>query len=88
MQNDVPLGEMDYEPVVVDASRIRSDEARTRPTRLRLKLATLQIVRSDFPDHRMLHSWTDPENAAMYRTHTDFGFVARERMHDVQRKDA
>ncbi len=51
-------------------------------------LATLQIVRSDFPEHRALHTWTDPGNAAMYRTNADFGYVARERMHDVQRKDA
>lgn len=135
MENDVPLGEMDYQPVAVDEARIRSDEARTRPTWVRivaaarrradgmmggyscllvsrgdhhvvqddtlvmpehrgrrlgtrLKLATLQIVRSDFPDHRALHTWTDPGNAAMYRTNTDFGYVARERMHDVQRKDS
>ncbi|MDP3893927.1 GNAT family N-acetyltransferase [Nocardioides sp.] len=134
MENDVPIGDVDYEPVVVDEARIRSEEARTRPhwVRLvaaarrrgdgtmsgyscllvsrsdhhvvqddtlvmpehrghrlgtRLKLATLRIVQSDFPEHRMLHTWTDPDNHAMYRTNTDFGFVARERMHELQRKD-
>jgi len=41
----------------------------------------------DHPERRSLHTWTDPDNHAMYRTNSDFGFVAAERMYEMQRKD-
>ena len=52
-----------------------------------LKLATLTIVQRDHPDRRTVHTWTEPGNAAMYRTNVEFGYVAVERMHEMQRKD-
>jgi hypothetical protein len=52
-----------------------------------LKLATLEIVQRDHPERRTFHTWTDPDNHAMYRTNTDFGYSPVERMHEVQRKD-
>ena len=29
MENDVPIGEIDYEPVVIDVERVRAGEQRT-----------------------------------------------------------
>ncbi|HEY9564772.1 MAG TPA: GNAT family N-acetyltransferase [Nocardioides sp.] len=133
MARDVPSGEIDYLPHVVDETRLRTDEDRVaagwisivaaarrrvdgvmggysmlvlprggelamqddtlvmpehRGRRLgtRLKLATLQVLTRNHPERRALHTWTEPENHAMYRTNTDFGYVARERMYEVQRK--
>lgn len=54
---------------------------------LALKLATYDIVRSVHPDRVTMHTWTDPENAAMYATNRAFGYRAVERMHEVQVKD-
>ena len=34
-----------------------------------------------------MHTWTDPENHAMYRTNVGFGFTVAERLHEMQRKD-
>src|SRR3546814_5182870 len=61
-------------------------EHRGRRLGTRLKLATLQVLTRNHPERRALHTWTEPENHAMYRTNTDFGYVARERMYEVQRK--
>src|SRR3546814_258023 len=130
---DLPSGEIDYLPHVVDETRLRTDEDRVaagwisivaaarrrvdgvmggysmlvlprggelamqddtlvmpehRGRRLgtRLKLATLQVLTRNHPERRALHTWTEPENHAMYRTNTDFSYVARERMYEVQRK--
>lgn len=52
----------------------------------RLKLATLAIVAARHSERRSLHTWTDPQNHAMQRTNADFGYVARERMHAMQRR--
>ncbi len=52
-----------------------------------LKLATLDLVRRDHPDRRTLHTWTEPDNHAMCRTNLGFGYVAVERMHEMQLKD-
>lgn len=52
-----------------------------------LKLATLDIVRRDHPERQTLHTWTEPDNHAMYRTNLGFGYVAVERMHEMQLKD-
>ena len=135
MSNDVPIGEIDYEPIVYDEARLRTQEERTarsyapaasrppvgptapsgatrscylphgetdaiqddtlvmpehRGRRLGtlLKLATLDLVQRDHPDRAALHTWTDPENHAMYRTNLRFGYRAVERLHEMQRKDA
>jgi len=34
-----------------------------------------------------IHTWTDPDNQAMYRTNTAFGFRPVERMHEMQASD-
>ncbi len=52
-----------------------------------LKLTTLRIVLRDHSGRRSIHTWTDPENHAMYRTNTDFGFRPVERLHEMQRID-
>jgi len=134
MSSDVPMGDLDYDPVTYTEERLRVGEERTarsydsvvaaarrgsdglfggyslvflahgsdqaiqddtlvmpdhRGHRLgtALKLATLDVLLRDHPQRRTLHTWTDPDNHAMYRTNTDFGFVAAERMHEMQRKD-
>ncbi len=134
MSNDVPIGEIDYEPIVYDEARLRTQEERTarshhqlvaaarqadgtfggytllylphgetdviqddtlvmpehRGRRLGtlLKLATLDLVQRDHPDREVVHTWTDPENHAMYRTNLGFGYAAAERLLEMQRKDA
>ena len=135
MERDVPVGEIAYEPPVIDEARLRSSEERTgRAYRrvvaaarrredgemagysvlflahddhevlqddtlvmpehrghrlgLRLKLATLEILRRDHPDRRRLHTWTDPDNRAMYRTNEAFGYRPVEVLHEMQREDA
>ena len=52
-----------------------------------LKLATLDLLLRDHPERESVHTWTDPENHAMYRTNLEFGFAVAERMHEMQRKD-
>ena len=54
---------------------------------LALKLATHDIVRTVHPDRLTMHTWTDPENHAMYATNYAFGYRPVERMHEVQVKD-
>ena len=54
----------------------------------RLKLATLGVIRDDHPERTSLHTWTDPDNHAMYRTNLGFGYTPVERMREVQRKTA
>ena len=135
MERDVPVGEVAYEPPVIDEARLRSSEERTgrayhrvvaaarrrgdgemagysvlflahddhevrqddtlvmpehRGHRLglRLKLATLEILQRDHPDRRRLHTWTDPDNRAMYRTNEAFGYRPAEVLHEMQREDA
>lgn len=135
MSNDVPVGELDYQPIVYDEGRLRTQEQRAarsfdqliaaardprtgnlvgysqlylphgedyviqddtlvmpdhRGHRLgtALKLATLEILLRDHPERSRIHTWTDPENLAMYRTNTALGFRVAERMHEMQRKDA
>lgn len=52
-----------------------------------LKLATLAVLQREHTDRRALHTWTAPENHAMYAINVAFGYVAAERMHEVQRTD-
>lgn len=52
-----------------------------------LKLATLGIVRADHPERESIHTWTNPDNHAMYRTNAGLGFELVEVMHEMQRKD-
>lgn len=54
---------------------------------LALKLATYAVVASEHPGRATLHTWTDPENSAMYATNHAFGYRPVERMHEVQVKD-
>jgi GNAT superfamily N-acetyltransferase len=54
---------------------------------LALKLATLALVQRDHPDRTSYHTWTDPENHAMYRTNLRFGYRAIEVMHEMQVRD-
>ena len=135
MSNDVPVGDMDYQPIVYDEPRLRAQEERAarsfdqliaaarhtgtgglvgysqlylpqgeeyviqddtlvmpehRGHRLgaALKLTTLEILLRDHPERSRIHTWTDPENLAMYRTNTALGFRVVERMHEMQRRDA
>lgn len=135
MNHDVPVGELDLEPVDMTVERLRVGEERTarsyssivatarrRDDRLfagyslvylghgtdhaiqddtlvmpehrgrhlgaALKAATLGIVVSDHPERVAIHTWTDPDNHAMYRTNTAFGYRAVERMHEVELKDS
>lgn len=52
-----------------------------------LELATLDAVRRDHPERRALHTWTEPDNHAMYRTNTDVGYRPVERMPEMQLRD-
>ena len=135
MSTDVPIGEIDYQPIVYDEPRLRAQEERAtrsfdqliaaarqpgtgslvgysqlylphgedyviqddtlvmpdhRGHRLgaALKLTTLEILLRDNPERSRIHTWTDPENLAMYRTNTALGFRVVERMHEMQRRDA
>lgn len=54
---------------------------------LALKLATLRVLAAEHPERVSLHTWTDPENRAMYSTNTGFGYRPVERMHEVQVRD-
>jgi GNAT superfamily N-acetyltransferase len=53
---------------------------------LRLKAATLKLITTGYPERNAIHTWTDPDNAAMYRTNERFGFRPVEQMHEMQRK--
>ncbi|MBB6629400.1 GNAT family N-acetyltransferase [Nocardioides sp. KIGAM211] len=55
---------------------------------MQLKLATLDVLRAEHPDRRLLHTWTDPTNTAMYRTNAAFGYTTAEILHEMQRQDA
>ena len=134
MNVDVPTGDVDTTPVVIDEQRLadseermarsyvtvvaaarriadgamggysllyldRNDEValqddtlvmpdhRGRGLGMQLKLATLGIVADQHPERTTLHTWTDPANAAMYRTNISFGFAPVEILHDLQRVD-
>jgi hypothetical protein len=54
---------------------------------LALKLATYAVVAAEHPDRATMHTWTDPENRAMYATNDAFGYLPVERLHEVQVKD-
>ena len=133
MNQDVPIGELDYEPVVMTPERIRAGEERLSKSYdivvaaarrtdgvlggyslvflargndqvlqddtlvmpehrghrlgLALKLATYAVIATAHPDRTTLHTWTDPDNHAMYATNAAFGYRSVERMHEVQVKD-
>jgi GNAT superfamily N-acetyltransferase len=54
---------------------------------LALKLATYAVVSAEHAGRATMHTWTDPENAAMYATNRAFGYRPVERVHEVQVKD-
>lgn len=54
---------------------------------LALKLATYDVVAAQHPERTTMHTWTDPENHAMYATNYAFGYRPVERLHEVQVKD-
>lgn len=133
MNQDVPMGELDHEAVVMTPERIRSGEERLERSYdivvaaarradgvlggyslvflargsdqvlqddtlvmpahrghrlgLALKLATYDVVATQHPERTSMHTWTDPDNQAMYATNTAFGYRRVERMHQVQVKD-
>lgn len=134
MNADVPVGEVDAAPVVLDEDRLEEQETRMARSYhtvvaaarrvsdgamggysltyldrsnvvalqddtlvmpehrghglgMQLKLATLAVVGAEHPDRTILHTWTDPENAAMYRTNVAFGYAPVELMHEMQRVD-
>jgi GNAT superfamily N-acetyltransferase len=53
---------------------------------LRLKAATLGLITAEHPERTVIHTWTDPDNTAMYRTNERFGFRPVETLHEMQRK--
>ena len=75
------------EPDVLQDDTLVMPEHRGHRLGTVLKLATLDLVQRDHADRTTVHTWTDPENHAMYRTNLGFGFEVAERMHEVQRKD-
>lgn len=134
MNHDVPVGELEYEPVDMTVERVRVGEERTarsyssivsaarrledavfggysitylahgtdhaiqddtlvmpehrgRHLGAALKSATLAILQAEHPERIVIHTWTDPDNHAMYRTNTVFGYRPVERMHEMQVKD-
>jgi GNAT superfamily N-acetyltransferase len=62
-------------------------EHRGRHLGAALKAATLAIVQAEHPGRVAIHTWTDPDNHAMYRTNTRFGYRPVERLHEMQLKD-
>ncbi len=54
---------------------------------MQLKQATRAFVETHHADRTTLHTWTDPANAAMWRTNIAFGLAPVELMHEVQRVD-
>lgn len=54
---------------------------------LALKAAVLEIVQRDHPERTRYHTYTDPQNTAMYRTNERFGYRPAEVMHEVQVQD-
>ena len=54
---------------------------------MQLKQATRAVVEAEHPGRRVLHTWTAPGNAAMYRTNIAFGYAPVELMHEMQRVD-
>ncbi len=53
-----------------------------------LKHATFEVLRREHPRLEALHTWTDPDNHAMYETNRRFGYLPVERMDEMQRQDA
>lgn len=53
---------------------------------LRLKAATLAVIGAEHPERTSIHTWTDPDNTAMYRTNERFGFRPVETLVEMQRK--
>jgi GNAT superfamily N-acetyltransferase len=53
---------------------------------LRLKTATLALIAAEHPERTVIHTWTDPDNTAMYRTNERFGFRPVEKLLEMQRK--
>ena len=129
MNTDVPMGELDWDAVVLDEQRLADSEARTaeaydvfvaaarrlrdgvfggystamvphgqdyawqddtlvmpehRGSRLGAALKTANYARLP-REVRAVHTWTAPDNAAMYRTNTRLGFRVVEHLHEVQR---
>jgi GNAT superfamily N-acetyltransferase len=54
---------------------------------LALKLATYEKLRHDHPNRSVVHTWTEPNNAAMLRTNRQFGYRNADLMVEVERDD-
>ena len=76
----------DTDEALQDDTLVMPDH-RGRSLGLALKSATLDLVQRDHPERGVYHSWTDPENRAMYRTNQRFGYRVVEAMHEMQVKD-
>ena len=53
---------------------------------LRLKLANLEILESEYPGRTAIHTWSAIDNAAMQRTNRTFGYVPVEFEHVLQKR--
>lgn len=132
MNADVPMGETDYEPVMMDDERLSVEEQRSAksyvvlvaaachrvsgefagysavylphddailahqddtlvmPTHrghhlgLSLKLANLERIAAEYSSREVVHTWTDPENTAMYRTNQRVGFEPVEILYEME----
>jgi GNAT superfamily N-acetyltransferase len=73
--------------VAVQDDTLVVPEHRGRGLGMQLKLATLGVLGRDHPGRRFLHTRTDPDDGAMYRTNVAFGFASVETVHEVQRVD-
>lgn len=102
MNADVPTGEVDAAPTVLDEGRLAATETRMARSYVAVvsaarrlsdremggySLVYLAVVEAEHPERTTLHTWTDPTNAAMYRTNANFGFAPVEIMHEMQRVD-
>lgn len=52
-----------------------------------LKLANLGVLTRDYPERRMVHTWTAGVNGPMQHINKEFGFRKVEQMHEFQRVD-
>lgn len=52
-----------------------------------LKLANLGVLTRDYPERRMVHTWTAGVNGPMQHINIEFGFRKVEQMHEFQRVD-
>jgi len=78
----LPRGEV----VVLQDDTLVMPEHRGHGLGLLLKQANLERLAREFPERRLIHTWTDPGNTAMRRTNERVGFRVVEVMHEMQRR--